>query len=147
MKIYKHEFRVTAPVAEVAEFHGDTRALKLLTPPPLVVKFHEVESLAEGSLSDFTFWLGPIPVRWKAIHKDVDLNSGFKDIQLEGPFKFWEHTHTFLESESDRTIVRDEIKAEFSNHPYRRLVCRMMWANLPGLFAYRKSRTKLALEP
>jgi ligand-binding SRPBCC domain-containing protein len=146
MKVYKHEFRVSATLAEVAQFHSDTQSLKLLTPPPLVIQFNGVEPLAEGSVAEFTIWMGPIPVRWKAVHRDVDPIAGFKDVQLEGPFRHWEHTHSFLETGPDLTVIMDEIQAEFNQQPYKKLVCRMMWSNLPNLFAYRRWKTKQLLE-
>ena len=146
MKVFKHEFRVNAPVETVAEFHSNTKALKLLTPPPLMVQFNRVEPLAEGSVADFTIWLGLIPIRWMAVHSDVDPLMGFIDTQLEGPFKLWKHKHNFVETGPESTVVRDEIQAEFSWHPYKKVIGRVMWANLPILFVYRKRRTRQELE-
>lgn len=146
MKFYTSKFKVNAPVEKVAEFHNNTKALKLLTPPPLLVQFNRVEPLAEGSLADFTIWFGLIPIRWKAVHSDVDPLRGFVDTQLEGPFKLWKHRHAFDKTGPESTIVSDEIRAEFSLHPYRRVIGRLMWANLPFLFAYRSWRTRRELE-
>jgi ligand-binding SRPBCC domain-containing protein len=146
MKVFKHEFKVNAPLVKVADFHSDSKALKLLTPPPLLVQFNSVEPLEDGSVADFTIWLGLIPVRWKAVHSEVDPLSGFIDAQMIGPFKIWEHRHTFLETGSESTIIKDEIRAEFSWHPYRRMLSWLMWVNLPFLFAYRAWRTRQELE-
>ena len=49
--------------------------------------------LAEGSVSRFTLWVGPLPLHWTAVHKDVPEN-GCTDVQSEGPAKKWEHTQT-----------------------------------------------------
>jgi ligand-binding SRPBCC domain-containing protein len=146
MKRYSHSFRVQAPLGRVAEFHHDTRALKYLTPPPLIVNFNELQPLAEDSVADFTMWFGPLPIRWVAAHSDVDPNAGFTDTQVAGPFETWVHRHSFLALDENNTEVRDEIQGQPSRHPFWGLVSRIMWLNLPILFAYRAWRTRRALE-
>ena len=146
MKLYKHRFRVQASLASVAEFHRDTRALKRLTPPPLLVRFNELQPLAEGSVADFTMWFGPLPIRWVAVHSDVNSTSGFTDTQVAGPFEYWVHRHSFQALDDNSTEIRDEIQAQPSGHPFWGLVSSVMWLNLPILFAYRAWRTRKALE-
>jgi len=144
MKHYKrrfvHRFVVKAPLAVVADFHRDSRALRRLTPPPIWVQFHEVEPLGEGSLADFTMWLGPLPVRWTAVHTQVTPH-GFMDTQKRGPFRTWQHRHSFRELGDGRAEVVDEIEAEPGN-----LLSRFMWLTLPLLFAYRAWRTRRACQ-
>ncbi len=146
MKKFKNSFQVKAPIEHVVNFHRDTRTLKILTPPPMVVRFNKIEPLAEGSIADFIIWLGPIPVHWKAKHSDVDPNNGFIDTQVEGPFKYWVHRHSFVVINEGVTEVKDEIQAKFSRHPYRGMVGRLMWVNLPTLFAFRARKTRQELE-
>jgi ligand-binding SRPBCC domain-containing protein len=136
---YTHRFTVNAPLAAVAAFHRDSRALRQLTPPPMWVQFHQVDPLAEGSIADFTMWLGPLPVRWTAVHTQVSPH-GFTDTQQRGPFKAWRHRHTFQELNEWTTGIIDEIEAEPGN-----LISRFMWLTLPILFAFRGWRTRRAL--
>ena len=75
------------------------------------MQIHSVEPLAEGSVSRFTLWVGPLPLRWTAIHKHVSGN-GFTDVQESGPAKKWEHTHTFVELDTMRTAVKEHIEYE-----------------------------------
>lgn len=138
---YKHRFEVAASLTAVSEFHRDSRALRLLTPPPIWVQFQEMEPLAEGSVANFTMWLGPLPVHWTAVHSQVT-RHGFVDTQKRGPFRIWQHRHSFQELGDGRTEVVDEIEAEPGN-----LVSRFMWLTLPILFAYRGWRTRRALRP
>ena len=105
MRQFRHEFKVNASIERVAEFHSSTEALKLLTPPPLFVKFNQVEPMGEGSRADFTLWLGPIPIHWIANHTDVHPTDGFTDIQVEGPFQTWIHRHTFTQMTTDMTKI------------------------------------------
>ena len=136
---YTHKFTVQAPLAAVAAFHQDSRALRMLTPPPLWVQFHRVDPLAEGSVADFSMWFGPVPVRWTAVHSDVTAN-GFVDTQQRGPFRAWQHRHSFQPVSEAATEIIDEIEAEPGN-----LISRIMWLTLPILFAYRAWRTRRAL--
>jgi ligand-binding SRPBCC domain-containing protein len=137
---------VQAPIDRVAAFHGDTKTLKLLTPPPIIVSFNKVEPLAENSSADFTMWLGPIPVHWVAIHSDVHPHNGFTDTQAQGPFKTWVHRHTFKAVSPERTEISDEIDAQTGDHILWGLISRFMWLSLPILFAYRTWRTRKELE-
>ncbi|GAB4397237.1 MAG: SRPBCC family protein [Anaerolineales bacterium] len=140
MKTYRHEFTVNAPLAAVADFHHDTRALRLLTPPPIWVQFHDVQPLAENSLADFTLWMGPLPIRWVARHTEVARERGFTDTQVRGPFREWIHTHSFHPQPDGTTLVRDEIRAEPGG-----LISWGMWLTLPLLFAYRAFQTRRAV--
>lgn len=141
---YTRSFTVEAPVALVAAFHSDTRALKKLTPPPIVVRLGRIEPLAEDSVSQFVLWLGPIPVPWIARHSQVGPN-GFVDEQEQGPFKRWVHQHRYASLGAGLSQVTDEIEAELSSQPLRWLVGAGMWLGLPILFAYRAWRTRREL--
>jgi ligand-binding SRPBCC domain-containing protein len=146
MKPFRHRFRVRAPLGRVAEFHHDSSVLKLLTPPPLVLQFHELQPLGEGSISDFTMWAGLLPIRWVATHSEVDLLHGFTDTQARGPFERWVHRHSFVKVDDNVTEVVDEIQAQPGKHPFWYLVSWFMRLSLPLLFAYRAWRTRKALE-
>jgi len=142
MRHFRHAFMVEAGLEAVAQFHQDTRALKKLTPPPVFAQLHQVQPLAEGSLAEFTMWMGPFPVRWLARHENVDPQKGFTDVQERGPFKSWRHIHTFRSLDENRSEVQDEIFAEPGLGFYNGLVSRLMWLNLPILFAYRGWATR-----
>jgi ligand-binding SRPBCC domain-containing protein len=147
MAEFNYSFVVKAPLTQVAEFHHDARALKRLTPPPIITQIHLVEPLAENSVAEFTLWFGPLPIRWKAVHTAVDMLYGFTDVQLKGPLKSWAHTHTFIPVSDEITKVREHI--EFEHYPgMRGLLSRLLFprAGLYLLFAYRKWTTRRLLE-
>lgn len=143
---FVHSMLLQASLEQVAAFHHDARALKLLTPLPVVVQLHEVQPLSEGSIADFTMWLGPLPVHWRAVHSNIDLLRGFTDTQVSGPFRCWVHRHSFSPVSEETTLVTDEIEAEYGSHPFWGLVSRFMGLNLPVLFAYREWVTRQALK-
>jgi ligand-binding SRPBCC domain-containing protein len=146
MPTFDYTFTVNAPLTEVAAFHQDTAALKRLTPPPVFVSLHRVDPFAEGAVSEFTMWFGPIPTHWAAVHINVDPLHGFTDIQQSGPLARWQHTHRFT-AEGDRvTCISEHIEYE---HPtgLRGLLTRLVFSpwGLQGLFTYRKLVTRRAL--
>lgn len=143
---FEHRFQIHASIEAVSDFHKDPKVLKQLTPPPIVVRFHEVEPVSEGSRAEFTLWFGPFPVPWCAKHYDFDPPQGFKDNQLKGPFAYWDHRHAFIQVDDRTTEVVDDIKARIGSHPYYGLVSRFMWLTLPILFTFRAWQTKRLIE-
>lgn len=145
MPVFDFRFTVPASLDAVRAFHGDTSALRTLTPPPTIVQLHAVEPLAEGSVSRFTLWLGPVPIAWTAVHRNVS-GTGFTDVQASGPVAKWEHTHTFVPLAENLTEVREHIEFEhFSG--LRGLFTRVLFArpNLLAMFTYRRWITRRRL--
>ena len=145
MPVFDFRFSVPASLAAVRDFHRDTSALKRLTPPPTIVQLHSIEPLSEGSTSKFTLWVGPLPLRWTAVHRDVS-EYGFTDVQAAGPAKKWEHTHTFVTLSDSVTEIREHI--EYEHQPgFWGFVTRILFAkpNLYFMFTYRKLVTRWCL--
>ncbi len=145
MPTFNFSFTVPAPVQAVSDFHHDTAALKTLTPPPMIVQLHDIEPMGEGSVSKFTLWFGPIPIRWTAVHSNVS-SYGFTDTQTEGPAKHWAHTHSFTPISDVETRVNEHIEYEHGTG-ISGLLTRFLFAkpNLYVMFTYRKLRTRWAL--
>jgi ligand-binding SRPBCC domain-containing protein len=145
MPVFDYSFTVDAPLEAVRDFHHDTSALKKLTPPPTIVQLHSIEPLGEGSVSRFTLWVGPLPLKWKAVHRNVS-DRGFTDVQAEGPAAKWEHTHTFVPVSTSVTEIREHIEYEHKRG-FWGLVTRALfsWPNLWFMFTYRKLATRWAL--
>lgn len=145
MPIFDFSFLVNASLVDVREFHHGTAALKMLTPPPTIVQLHDIEPLAEGSVSRFTLWVGPLPIAWTAVHRNVT-DFGFTDIQESGPAKRWEHIHTFSVVSDHVTRVSEHIEYEHGSG-FWGLVTRVLFAkpNLYAMFTYRKWVTQRSL--
>ncbi len=112
MATFEYTFTVNTPQSRVVGFHHETSVLKKLTPPPIFVQIHSYEPLEEGSTAEFTLWFGPFPVRWTAVHSNVD-DSGLTDTQLRGPLKKWQHSHRFTDLDDNVTQISEEIKYEY----------------------------------
>jgi len=143
--IYRHQFRVNASLARVAEFHNCSASMAEITPPPIIARVHNAPAvLAEGDEMSFTLWLGPLPIHWLARIENVS-PSGFTDRQLRGPFSEWVHRHTYKAVNDQVTDVIDEITLKTRFHPIWGLVGIGMRLGLPILFAYRAWKTKRIL--
>jgi len=143
---FTFECTLPVPLGRVAALHQDARALRWLTPPPIRVQLHHVEPLAEGSRAEFTLWLGPLPVRWQAVHSCVDPLRGFTDTQRRGPLQWWQHTHAFGALDKYTTWVRERV--EYAHYPgWRGLLSRLLFnpLSLRLLFAYRRRAMRRAL--
>lgn len=146
MPTFKTTFDVAAPLQAVADFHASTNALKLLNPPGMIVQLHRVDPMDEGSISEFTLWFGPIPIRWKAIHNDVSIN-GFTDRMVKGPAKTWVHNHRYEPISPSNTRVFEHIDYEHKSG-LMGMFTRVLFSplSLKILFAYRAWATKRAVQ-
>ena len=145
MAVYQHRVVVKAPLADVAAFHSDSHTIRRLT--PTFVTFHHVDPMAEGSVVEFTMWLGPLPIRWASLHSDVDPQHGFTDSQVRGPLEHCVHRHEFVPLGPELTAVEDHM--DYGYLPgWRGLRGRLLMSplSLPILFAYRSFVTRRAVE-
>ena len=144
MPTFNYTFTVNAPLSAVAAFHSDTNVLKTLSLGPMQI--HRADPMGAGSISEFTLWLGPIPVRWRAVHSNVNEN-GFTDTQESGPMAFWQHTHSFSAINESQTQINEHIEYR---HPkgIRGFFTRLVFGKLGllVLFTYRQWATKRALK-
>jgi hypothetical protein len=91
--------RMPASAEAVYRWHAAPGAFEQLQPP--WEKARVVESTAGieelGSLVTIRFSIGPFTKNWIAEHVACEPGKMFCDIQVSGPFRYWEHTHLFLQ--------------------------------------------------
>lgn len=138
--------RVAAPVDDVARFHAAPRIIRRLTPFVVPMSMHRMDPLGEGSISEFTLWFGFIPVRWTALHVDVDPHGGFTDIQKAGPFRSWVHRHRYEPDLRGGSRIVEHIDYEHDSG-WSGLLTRTLFSRpmLFLLFTYRSVVMQLAL--
>jgi len=143
--VFERSTIVNAPLAAVKDFHSHVDGFKALMPPGIPVKMHTIpEPIVDGDRLDFTMWLGPMPVYFESFIEMTD--SGFLDVQGQGPFALWEHTHTFEAIAPSQTRIHDRIHARLSTNPLKLVQGILMWIGLPVLFIWRYHNTKRHLE-
>jgi ligand-binding SRPBCC domain-containing protein len=110
---FKTEHLLPISIEMAWSFFSSAKNLALITPPEMEFKILtklDDKEIYEGLLIDYTVKpvLG-IPLNWQTEIFKVDKPHSFADRQLKGPYKIWEHTHTFIQKENG-TLMIDELK-------------------------------------
>jgi len=101
MHIYvlEREQFIPRSIHEVFDFFSDASNLETLTPPWLNFQILTpgVIELRTGALIDYRLRWGLVPIRWRTEIRSWERPVAFVDFQLRGPYRLWDHTHTFQE--------------------------------------------------
>lgn len=105
-------------------------SFRILTPPPIAMR--------AGALIEYKLSLFGVGFRWKTLIEAWTPEESFVDVQLEGPYAFWRHTHSFEEVAGNRTLVRDHVEYQLPFGVAGRLANRVFVAKtLAGIFNHR----------
>jgi ligand-binding SRPBCC domain-containing protein len=105
---------------------------RILTPPPLV--------MAQGLRLDYRVRVLGIPVRWRSLISIYVPPHVFRDVQLSGPYRRWEHTHRFREAHGG-TVVEDRVVYEPPLGPLGAILqAVLIRRQLETIFDYRRDR-------
>ncbi len=95
------------------KFFSSPGNLSLITPPEMNLKVEQgegIKNIFTGMEINYTLTpLFKIPMKWKTKITQVDYPNSFTDLQLQGPYKYWNHHHEFLENE-DGTLMKDTVE-------------------------------------
>ena len=125
-------------------FFSSPNNLALITPPEM--DFISLSPMADGAeiytgmLIDYTVKpLFGLPLRWQTGIVSVQKPHSFTDKQLKGPYRLWEHTHTFIQTENG-VLMKDEVKYQLPLGPLGGLAhALLVRKKLQALFRYRKA--------
>ncbi|MBI3667916.1 MAG: TIGR01777 family protein [Acidobacteria bacterium] len=93
-EIFVYRTLIEAPAGEVFAWHTWPGVIERLTPPWERVKVLErTGGIENGARVALRMKAGPLGMRWVAEHRDYVEGRQFKDVQIAGPFRRWEHTH------------------------------------------------------
>ncbi len=99
------------PRATLFQFFSDAFQLERITPPWLKFKVLTPApiDIKAGTLIDYRLSLRLVPIRWRTEISTWNPPVSFTDRQLKGPYRLWEHLHTFEEVEGG-TLAIDQVK-------------------------------------
>jgi ligand-binding SRPBCC domain-containing protein len=139
--------RIAAPADAVFRWHAQPGALERLTPPwdPIEIVTRS-PGIRNGDRGALRVRFGPFRLLWVFEHRDYIEGRQFRDVQLSGPFRRWEHTHSFTPDGPHACILEDRIDYEL---PFGALgsffAGSFIQRKLEKLFAYRHKITAEAM--
>ena len=139
--------RIDASAEEVFRWHAEPGALERLTPPwePVEVE-QRAPGVRDGDRGILRVRLGPFRIPWVFQHCDYIENRQFRDIQISGPFKRWDHTHIMTPDGPGACWLVDRVVYELPLGVLGRgFAGWFVRRKLKRLFAYRHEVTKKAM--
>lgn len=97
---------------ETFKLFSDAFALERITPPWLsfrVLTPAPIE-IGAGTVIEYALRLHRVPIRWRSRIAVWEPPGRFVDVQVNGPYKLWEHTHLVESDGSGGTIIRDNVR-------------------------------------
>jgi len=132
--VLEREQVVATPLDEAFAFFGDPRNLEVITPPWLNFTILEAPATLErGSILRYRLRLAGVPVTWRTEIATWEPPNGFVDVQTDGPYDLWEHTHVLEAVDERSTLIRDRVRYRVP-FPVARLPVRLA---LRSIFDYR----------
>lgn len=143
MKIFSFSTEIFLPRRqdETFSFFSDARNLERLTPPWLNFEILTPRPLhmEVGSRIDYQLKLRGITFRWQSEITVWDPPHCFVDRQSRGPYRLWNHQHTFLKR-AHGTLVVDSVKyATYGGWLVRKY---LIEPDLKRIFEYRVRRLR-----
>lgn len=102
---------IPRPIDQAFGFFADPENLQLITPAWLRFQIVSVRPIKmhPGALIEYRLrWRG-VPIRWLTEIRVWEPPLRFVDVQLRGPYRMWEHEHTFVPM-GKHTIMRDVVR-------------------------------------
>ena len=129
------------------EFFERPRNLPLITPPWLDFRILTPDpiAMASGLLIDYRLRVMGVPVRWRSLIREHDPPHAFRDVQVKGPYRRWDHLHRFWR-EDGGTVIEDVVVYEPPGGPLGALAHRLVIRpRLEAIFDFRRERIEALL--
>ena len=127
---------------ETFEFFERPQNLARITPPWLGFRMLSPEPIrmAQGLTIDYTVRVLGLRRHWRSLIIEYDPPNSFRDVQVIGPYRLWDHRHTFW-PEDGGTVIDDVVVYELPLGPLGLLVNRLaVRPRLDAIFDYRRDR-------
>ncbi len=110
--VLEREQMIERDRSEAFAFFSDAFNLERITPPFLRFRVLTARpvAMAAGTLLEYKLSLFGVTFRWKTLIEEWSPEDSFVDLQLEGPYRLWRHTHSFEPVARGRTLMRDRVE-------------------------------------
>jgi ligand-binding SRPBCC domain-containing protein len=139
--------RVEWPLSDTFEFFERPENLALITPPWLGLRLLTPSpiTMAVGIVLDYRVRVLGVRRPWRSLIAEYDPPHGFRDVQVIGPYRRWDHRHRF-QAERGGTLIEDRVVYEVPLGPLGRLLDRLVIRRqLDQIFDYRRRRIEVLL--
>jgi NADH dehydrogenase len=140
---------IARPLEEVFPFFARAQNLARITPPSMAMRLRSTDLEMRPGL-EIDYDIHPLPLmrsRWRSRIESWDPPNGFVDVQLQGPYRRWHHTHAFTAVEGG-TRVDDRVVYEMPLGPLGALAHRLVVrSQLEGIFSHRAAVIDAVFEP
>ncbi len=138
---------IPRPIDEVFAFFSNARNLEEITPSWLGFRILTPGPIriAGGTRIRYRLRLHGVPVGWETGIRRWKPPSCFVDVQLEGPYQLWHHTHRF-EPKNGGTLMTDIVRYRLPLGIVGRIVHRFkVRRDVEWIFDYRAQRIQEVL--
>jgi ligand-binding SRPBCC domain-containing protein len=133
---------VPAGLHQTFEFFERPQNLARITPPWLGFRILTPEPLvmARGLTIDYTVRVLGMRSHWRSLITEYDPPNAFRDVQVIGPYRLWDHRHRFWR-EQGGTAIEDFVVYEMPLGPIGALLNRLaVRRQLDAIFDYRQAQ-------
>jgi uncharacterized protein len=144
MPVFTRRHRMPVSAEALFAWHERPGAFERLNPPwePVHVVARS-GGIRDGARVTVRVPIGPAGISWTLEHRDYVAGRQFRDVQVQGPFATWEHTHTVEPDGADASVLEDHIVYEATfRWAGGALVESALALSLARLFAYRHALTE-----
>lgn len=140
LQILEREQTIPASAREVFDFFSDPGNLACLTPPGLRFRLvgPQQRQLSAGSRLEYRIRWTFLRLKWVTRITRWEPDAEFEDVQEEGPYRVWIHTHRF-EPAAGAVVMRDRVEYELPfgalGRPAHRILVRRQ---LEEIFDFRR---------
>ncbi|MFA9477394.1 TIGR01777 family oxidoreductase [Phycisphaerales bacterium AB-hyl4] len=136
---YVYRSRFEAPADRVFAWHTRPGAFERLTPPWERVQLVDRQgTIHDGDRTHLRVQTAGVWRDWIAEHRDYVESKQFRDVQVEGPMRRWEHTHLVEPVSDGACMLEDRITYELPMGQLGRLLAgRFTHDKLERMFRYR----------
>lgn len=125
---------------EAFAFFADALNLEAITPPWL--RFRMITPgpirMGPGTRIEYRLRLHRVPIRWVSEITVWEAGRRFVDVQVEGPYRLWEHTHTF-DPDDGGTLIGDRVRYSLPHGPLGAVAHRaFVRRDLARIFEFRR---------
>ena len=105
---FKYKTKINQPLNKIFDFYSNPKNIKLLTPWFVKVSCTPEKKISKKRVFTIEINIFGIKNKVEILIKNHEENKFFTDLQIKGPFNYWEHNHIF-KCENNETIMYDVI--------------------------------------